>query len=164
LLYVDLDEFKAFNDHYGFLRGDEAIKLLARCCREAVTSYSENGFIGHIGGDDLAIVVEPDGAYAIAEQITAAWDDLVPHLYEPEDAARGFIELADRRGNLQRFPLATVSIGIATNTIRPIHTHWEAAELASEMKHVAKARTGSAIAIDRRRQIVPETEAETAGV
>jgi diguanylate cyclase (GGDEF)-like protein len=163
LLYVDLDEFKAFNDHYGFLRGDEAIKLLARCCREAVTRHSTAGFVGHIGGDDMAIVVEPEAAEAISEQVVAAWDELAPHLYEPEDADRGYIELTDRRGELRRFPLASVSIGVASNAIRPILTHWEAAEIASEMKHVAKSKSGSAIAIDRRRQVSLEGS-ETVGV
>jgi diguanylate cyclase (GGDEF)-like protein len=163
LLYVDLDEFKAFNDHYGFLRGDEAIKLLSRCCREAVTTHATNGFVGHIGGDDLALVVEPDVAQAVSRQIVGAWEDLASHLYEPEDAERGYIEVTDRRGQLQRFPLASVSIGVASNAIRPIHTHWEAAEIASEMKHVAKSRQGSAIAIDRRRQIL-ESETQSASV
>ena len=164
LLYVDLDEFKAFNDHYGFLRGDEAIKLLARCCREAVNSHAADGFVGHIGGDDLAIVVEPEAAQAISRQIVGAWEELAPHLYEPEDAARGFIEVTDRRGQLQRYPLASVSIGVASNSIRPIVTHWEAAEIASEMKHVAKSRPGSAVAIDRRRQVALEEEPNKVGV
>lgn len=164
LLHVDLDEFKAFNDHYGFLRGDEAIKLLSRCCREAVTTHADDGFVGHIGGDDLALVVEPDVAQAVSRHIVGAWEDLAGQLYEPEDAARGFIELTDRRGHLQRFPLASVSIGVASNAIRPIHTHWEAAEIAAEMKHVAKSRPGSAIAIDRRRQVSLDEQTDKIGV
>ncbi len=163
LLYVDLDEFKAFNDHYGFLRGDEAIKLLARCTRDAVTAHSpETGFVGHIGGDDLAVVVEPDVAHQVAERIVDSWEDALPTLYEPEDAARGFIEVPDRRGQLQRYPMITVSIGVASNAIRPLQSHWEAAEVATEMKHVAKSRPGSSIAIDRRRQISLEDHAPAA--
>ncbi len=156
LLYIDLDEFKSFNDHYGFLRVDEAIKLLARSTRDAVTAHSPaTGFVGHIGGDDLAVVVEPEAAQQVAEQIVRSWEDAIPTLYEPEDAARGFIEVADRRGHLQRYPMVTVSIGVASNAIRPLQTHWEAAVLATEMKHVAKSRRGSSIAIHRRRQIAP---------
>ena len=152
LLHIDLDEFKAFNDHYGFMRGDEVIRLLARCAREAVTNHSPaGGFLGHVGGDDMAAVVDPDSAVTIAESIIATWDDLVPNLYEPEDAMRGYIEVVDRRGQRQRYPLATVSIGIATTATRPLNTHWEASEVAAEMKHVAKSRPGSRIAIDRRR-------------
>ncbi len=154
LLHIDLDEFKAFNDHYGFLRGDEAIKLLARCAREAVSAHPPGtGFVGHIGGDDLVAVVGAEHAAEVAGQIVRSWDDRVPNLYEPEDADRGFIELVDRRGQLQRFPMVSVSIGVASNAIRPLHSHWEASEVAAEMKHVAKSHSGSTIAIDRRREI-----------
>jgi len=154
LLYVDLDNFKAFNDHYGFLRGDEAIKLLARCSREAVMNHCpDQGFIGHIGGDDFAAIVPATVAEEVAGQIADSWDDLLPNLYEPEDAQRGFIEVADRRGHLQRHPLATVSIGIASNREKPLLSHWHASELATEMKSVAKSRDGSAVAIDRRREV-----------
>lgn len=159
LLHIDLDEFKSFNDHYGFLRGDEAIKLLARCSRDAIVRESEGrGFLGHIGGDDFAAVVEPDVAMSVAEHVVAAWEDLAPNLYEPEDAERGFIEIVDRRGEPRRFPLATVSIGIASTTTRPLLSHWEASEVAAEMKHVAKSRPGSSIAIDRRRRVVLDHE------
>ncbi len=154
LLHIDLDEFKAFNDHYGFLRGDEAIKLLGRCVRDAVTAHSPtSGFVGHIGGDDLVAIVDGDGAVTVAEEIVRNWEDLAPNLYEPEDADRGYIEVADRRGQLQRFPMASVSIGVASNSVRPLQSHWEASEVAAEMKHVAKSRRGSSIAVDRRRDI-----------
>lgn len=152
LLHIDLDHFKAFNDHYGFMRGDEVIKLLARAARDAVATHSPaGGFLGHVGGDDMAAVVDPHAAVPVAESIVATWDDLIPNLYEPEDVERRYIEVVDRRGNLQRFPLASVSIGIATTATRPLRTHWEASEVAAEMKHVAKSRPGSHIAIDRRR-------------
>lgn len=151
LLYIDLDNFKAFNDHYGFLRGDEAIKLLARCTREAVVNHSAtDGFVGHIGGDDLAAVVPAEVAEEVAHQIVNAWDNLSPNLYEPEDASRGYIEVGDRRGYVQRYPLASVSIGVTSNSNRPLLSHWHASELAAEMKAVAKSRPGSTVAVDRR--------------
>lgn len=162
LLYIDLDNFKAFNDHYGFLRGDEAIKLLARCAREAVMNHSpQDGFIGHIGGDDFAAIVPAALAEQVANQITDSWDNLSPNLYEPEDAKRGYIEIADRRGHLQRHPLATGSIGIASNREKPLLSHWHASELATEMKSVAKSRDGSVVAIDRRREIKLEDATAT---
>lgn len=158
LLHIDLDEFKAFNDHYGFMRGDEVIKLLGRCARDAVARWSPaGGFLGHVGGDDMAAVVDPDAAMPVAEHILQTWDELIPNLYEPEDVAKGFIEVVDRRGEKQRHPLASISIGIATTATRPLPTHWEASQVAAEMKHVAKSRRGSAIAIDRRRQ-APEND------
>lgn len=159
LLHIDLDEFKAFNDHYGFMRGDEVIKLLARCSRDAVAKHCPiGGFLGHVGGDDMAAVVHPDAAIPVAEEIVATWESLIPNLYEPEDVAKGYIEVVDRRGEVQRYPMASVSIGIATTATRPLRTHWEASEVAAEMKHVAKSRSGSSIAIDRRRAITLDEE------
>lgn len=163
LLHIDLDGFKAFNDHYGFMRGDEAIKLLARCARDAVgTLDPHSGFLGHIGGDDLAAVVNAKVAMEVADRIVRVWEDLAPNLYEPEDAKRGYIEVTDRRGDLQRYTLVTVSVGVASNAVKPIRSHWEASELAAEMKTVAKSKPGSAVAVDRRREI--SLDAETSPV
>ena len=156
LMYIDLDNFKAFNDHYGFLRGDEAIKLLAKCAGEAVQRHGgDNGFLGHVGGDDFVGIVPAGMAEAAALDLMECWDRLVPDLYDPEDAGRGYIEVADRRSNMHRFPITTVSIGIATNSKRPIRSHWEASEIATEMKQYAKQESNSAYAIDRRRKPPP---------
>jgi diguanylate cyclase (GGDEF)-like protein len=163
LLYADLDNFKAFNDHYGFLRGDGAIKLLATTIALAVERHRPQGdtFIGHVGGDDFIVAVDPDIAEAAAKEICDAWDRQLPSLYDSEDLLRGYIEIQDRRKEVHRYPLATVSIGIATNLRRPIHSHWEAAEVAAEMKSFAKRLEGSGYAIDRRRAEDSGTDFET---
>ncbi|MEA2508337.1 MAG: hypothetical protein QOG21_419 [Actinomycetota bacterium] len=152
LLYADLDNFKAFNDHYGFLRGDGAIKLLATTIALAVERHGAQGdtFIGHVGGDDFIVAMDPDAAEAAAKEISGAWDRQLPTLYDSEDLLRGYIEIQDRRKEVHRYPLATVSIGIATNLRRPIRSHWEAAEVAAEMKSFAKRLEGSGYAVDRR--------------
>jgi diguanylate cyclase (GGDEF)-like protein len=151
LMYVDLDNFKAFNDHYGFLRGDEAIKALAMCARDATEQIAPGAhFLGHIGGDDFLVLVEPDVAEHVAKRIIDRWDEKVMELFDPEDADRGYIEVADRRSEVHRFPLTTVSIGIATNVVRAIESHWEASEIAAEMKSYAKTDDRSSYAIDRR--------------
>ena len=153
VLYVDLDNFKAFNDFYGFLRGDEAIKLLAKCAAEAVQVHTEGeGFIGHVGGDDFIAIVSPEVAEATAQDIAESWDAKVRALYDHEDLERGYIEVVDRRKQMHKVPITTVSIGIATNTQRPITSHWEASEIASEMKQFAKREAKSGYAIDRRRE------------
>jgi diguanylate cyclase (GGDEF)-like protein len=154
LMHIDLDNFKAFNDHYGFLRGDEAIKLLARISREAVENYARAaGFLGHIGGDDLAAIVPADRAEAIGERIVEAWDAAAEALYDPDDLSRGEIMVRDRQGILRSFPPVTVSIGVASNAVRPLKSHWEASEIAAEMKSVAKSHPESFLAVDRRREI-----------
>lgn len=152
LLYMDLDNFKAYNDHYGFLRGDEAIKLFASCASQALDEHASDGvFLGHIGGDDFVAIVDPDVAEDVAATMISCWDAKVPEMYDMEDARRGYIEVPDRKGVVHKFPLTTLSIGIASNALRPIGTHWEASEIASEMKQFAKRDTTSSYAIDRRR-------------
>ena len=151
LLYIDLDNFKAFNDHYGFLRGDEVIKLLAKCVNEVFEQSSREGiFFGHIGGDDFVMLAPPEDAEPFAKELIGCWDRAIPSAYDSEDAERGYIEVADRRGEQHRYGLISVSIGIATNVQRPISSHWEASEIAAEMKQVAKREPGSYFAVDRR--------------
>ena len=152
LMYIDLDNFKAFNDHYGFLRGDEAIKLLARCAREALKGSSRTDhFLGHVGGDDFVAVVGADAAEAAARDIIECWDREIVALYDPEDVDRGYIEVEDRRRQTRHFPITTVSVGIASSDGRSIDSHWVASEIASEMKNFAKRDPMSSYAIDRRR-------------
>jgi diguanylate cyclase (GGDEF)-like protein len=152
LLYIDLDNFKAFNDHYGFLRGDEAIKLLASCSRDALDSIAGNGgFLGHIGGDDLVAIIDPEAAETMAKDLIQRWDEVITGCYDPEDAERGYIEVEDRKGSVHRYPMTTVSIGIATDGQRAITSCWEASEIASEMKQFAKRDPHSSYSIDRRR-------------
>lgn len=152
LLYIDLDNFKSFNDHYGFMRGDEVIKRLAACAREAMDAHAQLGsFLGHIGGDDFVVVVHPDKAEPIAEKLIACWDGCVAELYDPDDAEKGVITILDRKGEERSYPLVTVSIGVATNQHRQITSRWEASEIASEMKAFAKRELSSSYAVDRRK-------------
>ena len=149
LMYVDLDNFKVFNDHYGFLRGDEAIKTLAASVEDAVRTHG-GGFVGHVGGDDFVVLVEPAASESVARAIIASWDEKVPLLYDREDLERGYVQVVDRRNQSHRFGVATVSIGVASNAKKPIATHWEASEIATEMKRFAKQDQRSSYAMDRR--------------
>jgi diguanylate cyclase (GGDEF)-like protein len=151
LMHVDLDNFKAFNDYYGFMRGDEAIKLTARLLQEATLRFDiEESFIGHIGGDDFAVLCSAVAAEAIAKETISRFDATIAELYDPEDRAKGHITTADRRDEIHQFPIMTVSIGIATNSHREIGSHWEASEIATEMKQFAKRESTSHYSIDRR--------------
>ncbi len=153
VMYIDIDDFKAFNDYYGFLRGDEALKLLARCAVETIEQYGgSDPFLGHIGGDDFVAVVSADLAEKAATALIETWDREVVRLYDPADFANGYIDVVDRRKEMHRYGIAAVSIGIASNVHRPITSHWEASEIASEMKQFAKRERGSGFAMDRRTQ------------
>ena len=161
LMYIDLNDFKAYNDYYGFARGDEAIKLLARCAGAAVQEAAGNeAFLGHIGGDDFVAIVDPEKAEKAAQTIIDCWDRDIASLYDEPDAKRGYIEVADRRKEMHRFPLTSISVGIATNTQRPIRSHWEASEIAAEMKTFAKRQRESAYAIDRRTESYAQDRSE----
>ncbi|HVM53524.1 MAG TPA: response regulator [Acidimicrobiales bacterium] len=153
LLHADLDGFKAYNDHYGFLRGDRAIVLTARVIGWAVADHgTASSFVGHIGGDDFAIVCDPDVARPIAESVVRSFDEQVANLYDPEERDRGYIQVADRSGVVTRYPFLTISIGIASTEVRPITSAAEAAAIAVEMKRFAKSAGGSLWAMDRRRE------------
>ena len=151
LLYADLDHFKAYNDHYGFVRGDRAIQMVARLCTEMAQEVGgPEAFVGHVGGDDFIVLVHPDVAERLAEAMCKRFDEHAATLYDPIDVERGCIEVPDRKGVMAKFPLLTVSLGIATTHTRTFTHYGEAVAVATEMKQFAKARPGSSYAIDRR--------------
>jgi CheY-like chemotaxis protein len=153
--YCDLDGFKSFNDAYGWIRGDEAINLLAAAAREAAVTVADSGgpvpFVGHVGGDDLVVICEPAQAHAVTGKIIDLVDAGVPRLYDPEDAHRGYLERADRQGTLRQFPLISVSIGVAVGSDGDRDAR-QLVAAATEMKTVAKRQWGSVAAFDRRRR------------
>ena len=149
--YADLDNFKSYNDRYGFLRGDEVISLLAQVLRRAAKEVAgADGFVGHIGGDDFVALIPPEAAEAFAARVIADFDHRIPSLYDPEDAGAGSIELEDRQGQLRRFPIVSASLGIASSAQRQFSNHRELVATATELKHVAKRQRGSSYAMDRR--------------
>jgi diguanylate cyclase (GGDEF)-like protein len=149
LLYVDIDRFKEFNDHYGFARGDSVITMLA----DLLTHVAGAGqrFVGHVGGDDFVLLARTEEAEVLAEQITKRFDEAIRRFYDVSDRARGWIEAHDRRGKLRQIPFATVSIGIVNIPPGRFKGATAAARAAAEVKEVAKRRPGSAWAVDRRR-------------
>ena len=151
-LYADLDQFKAYNDRYGFARGDDVIRALARCIVASLEATDPaHCFAGHIGGDDFAVLTPPEEAEAIARTIAERFTTEVYKLYEPAVRRRGWVEVTDRRGRPARVPLCSVSIGIVRSD-RGFTSAAEMAEAAAEVKAVAKREPGSSWAIDRRKQ------------
>jgi diguanylate cyclase (GGDEF)-like protein len=151
-LYVDVDHFKDFNDRHGFARGDRLIAHVAELLGQAVGESSDDTFIGHVGGDDFVVLAPRDQAEQLAREIITRFDATIPSLYDPEDRARGWVEAPDRRGRTRRVPFATVSIGVVPLQPERFAGATEVARAAAEMKEVAKRRTGSGYAIDRRRE------------
>ena len=151
ILYADLDHFKAFNDHYGFMRGDQALQTAARMIEDIAREATDSeAFVGHVGGDDFVVVVPPGLAAIVAQGIVERFDREAPKLYDDTDRERGYIEVTNRRGELQRFDVLTISIGIATTDNRAYKHYAEAVAVATEMKQFTKGTAGSSWAIDRR--------------
>lgn len=151
LVYCDLDNFKAFNDHYGFMRGDQIIKYSADVLLAAAEDIGDSdAFVGHIGGDDFVAIVDGHLAEPYCKAVIERFDDGVLDYYDTADALRGYIEVVDRRGERYAFPVVSMSMGVVTNIGRPIASQWEASAIAVEMKEVAKKQHGSAYRVDRR--------------
>jgi diguanylate cyclase (GGDEF)-like protein len=152
VLYPDIDSFKSYNDHYGFLRGDDVIKTLATIILEVLEEHHSNHhFAGHVGGDDFVILTEPPLAETLAEEITKRFDAAIPALYDPADRDHGWIESEERNGNILRTPLVSVSIGIVIAEPGSYASPAAVAARASEVKGVAKRMPGSKWVLDRRR-------------
>jgi DNA-binding response OmpR family regulator len=163
-LYVDLDNFKAFNDTYGPARGDRVIKLLAEVLVDTVLKYGNSGdFVGHIGGDDFAVITSPDVLDALCGQLIATFDQQVRALYDPEDLARGYLQGTDRQGVPRRFPIISLSIGVATNRHRTFADYEELSRVATEMKQFSKQDSGSSYAVDVRGPLDGEIPDERRG-
>ena len=153
LLHVDIDNFKAYNDAYGVLNGDQCIKLLARClCQAIQEAECPSCFIGHVGGDDFAVISGANEAPVLAQRTIDLWERWMPMLYHQEDAERGYIRVLDRRKRTQKFGTMTLSIGIATTQFKDFENHLEVADVAAEMKQLAKKEPGSSYAVDRRKR------------
>ena len=166
VLYADLDDFKAYNDHYGFMRGDEVLRYTARVLQEALERYpGPPCFLGHLGGDDFVLVSPTESAEALCKDIVESFDAGIRQFYDPEDLERGHFEEVDRYGEQRRFRPIAISIGVATTAHRAISTQWEISAVATEMKQLAKRVEGSRYEIDRRRGFERglEREDETPG-
>jgi diguanylate cyclase (GGDEF)-like protein len=149
--HADLDNFKAYNDRYGWLRGDEVITLLAASLKSAaVDAGLPQAFIGHVGGDDFVVICAPEQVDVLTEHCIRMFDECVRALHDPDDVAAGYISIVDRQGNERRYPLVSVSIGVAVTGRRHFADHRAIVAVATEMKVVAKAKAGSAVAVDRR--------------
>lgn len=146
--YADLDQFKPFNDVYGFRRGDDMIRLLARLLRDAINP--ELDFVGHIGGDDFVVLFQSDDWRARCEALLARFDEARMALFQAEHVAAGGYLCEDRRGRVDFHGLVSLSIGAVA--IDPAHyTHYqEVARAASEAKHMAKRVDGSALFVEQR--------------
>ena len=153
VLYLDLDNFKAYNDVYGFSSGDRAIKLTADIILSNVHMVNNQGdFIGHIGGDDFVIITVPNKVDELCQGIIQDFDNKIIELYSEEDKVKGYITTVNRLGQEMRFPIITISIAAVTNESRTLYSPIQIAEISAQVKKKAKMITGSAYIRDKRKE------------
>ena len=153
VLYLDLDNFKAYNDVYGFLKGDQIIEYTANVILKCIhEQFNENYFVGHIGGDDFIALVPTLEVDNICQSIIANFDSGVNRFFTEEDIEKGYIEVANRRGVMEQFALTSISIGAVIADKDRFSNILEIGEVGAQVKHVAKSIIGSSYAIDRRHE------------
>jgi len=149
--YIDLDKFKSYNDKYGFEHGDEVIRETARMLIRNVQQYGNpDDFIGHIGGDDFVVVTTTAIVDNICEKIIADFENTAPSFYNETDRKNGYIIARDRKGNEQKIPLLSVSIGVVSNEFRKIEHVAQVGEIGAELKSYAKSLERSNYVKDKR--------------
>lgn len=150
---IDLDNFKAYNDHYGYARGNQALKNTARIIEKAAKKYgTDDTFSGHIGGDDFVIITSIDRYEDICRFIIDEFDKTVEKLYDSVDLSLGKIIHKSRTGKELKFPIMTISIGVVTNEMGNFKHFVQVGELAAEIKNYAKSKKGSVYCVDRRKR------------
>lgn len=152
MVYLDLDNFKAYNDIYGFLKGDEIIKFTAKTILKNIhTDEYEDSFVGHIGGDDFVAIVSHIDYDRICQNIIADFDLNVTKYFTDQDAEQGYIEVENRRGVVEQFPLTSISIGVVEVEKGRFANVLEIGEAGASVKHLAKTIHGSTYVVDRRK-------------
>lgn len=153
MFYFDLDNFKAYNDTYGFANGDEIIKFTARTIVDNIHNIGmDNSFIGHIGGDDFVAITGAADYEKICRDIISDFDTYVLGYYNDEDVEKGYIEVANRRGIIEQFPLTSISIGVVEVTPGRFKNTLEIGEVGAQVKHQAKSIMGSTYIVNRRKK------------
>lgn len=149
VLYCDLNNFKAFNDKYGFGAGDKVLLASARLIMDAAR-MDPTAFVGHIGGDDFIAVCAVEHAEKIAQFIVDGMNRMAPGFYNDADRAQGYMESVNRKGETERFHFLSIGIGIVHNTLKELTSFAQVSSIGSELKCLAKKHEGSYYQVDRR--------------
>jgi diguanylate cyclase (GGDEF)-like protein len=161
-LYIDIDNFKAYNDFYGYQKGDESILFLADIITEAVNSLGGSGdFVGHIGGDDFVIITSNDRAEFIGRHIIDEFDKGSLVLMNEEDIRKGYLEIRNRLGEIKRVSLMSLTIALVLNDGQRLKHFAQVSDIASELKKFGKGMTGSVVVRERRSEISETAEVDT---
>ncbi len=149
--YADLNNFKAFNDKYGFSKGDEVIIFAAKVIVSAVQKFSpQDCFVGHVGGDDFVFICDYEKGNDVCQAIADAFDKGAPQFYQAEDREKGYIVVEDRRGVVSQFPFVSIAIGLVSDEGKKFANIGQVNHALTQLKKYAKSFQGSAFVRDRR--------------
>jgi PleD family two-component response regulator len=152
-LYIDIDNFKAYNDYYGYQKGDQSILFLADIITEAVNTLGGPGdFVGHIGGDDFIVITSIDRAEFLGKRVIEEFDRGSLVLMNEEDIRRGYLEIRNRLGEIRRVPLMSVTIALVLDEGGRIRHYAQVSDIASELKKFGKGMAGSVVVRERRKE------------
>lgn len=150
-LYIDLDNFKSYNDRYGYLKGDEVILQAARIITSGVRKFGNAGdFVGHVGGDDFVVITTPEKESGVAQNLISEFDRLIPYQYSREDRRLKYLVVKNRSGKIIKAPLMSISVAIVNNNNYKISNVVELIEIAFEIKKYLKSIEGSKFLVNRR--------------
>lgn len=155
LLWIDINNFKSFNDAYGFGRGDRVIRLVADLLSTIKHDANDDEFIGHIGGDDFVVIAGAEDATPISKQLIERFDAAIGEFYDAADRTRGYLHGLDRFGTPRRFPILSLAIGIVDTSRRAFSSFDDVSSVAAEVKSFAKKMADSAYAVDERHLVEP---------
>ena len=149
---LDLSHFKAFNDRYGYARGNEVIQATAKIVTEVVRAQgNKESFVGHIGGDDFVVITTAERYEKTCLAIIEAFDRMVLDFYDLEDRQQGCIRGETRQGQKVSFPIMTLAIAVVTNQLYMLKSHIQIGEIAAELKNYAKSFSHSMLVVNRRK-------------
>ncbi|MCK4428394.1 MAG: diguanylate cyclase [candidate division Zixibacteria bacterium] len=150
--YADLDDFKAYNDYYGYHYGDRLIKMTSEIIRDTVYSFSQNSFVGHIGGDDFVFIIPSEKIDLVCGKIIEIFDRMIVRRYKKEDLRRGYIVTENRRGKKETFPIMTLSVAVLVNQERTFKHLGEISHMITDLKKYTKSLPGSNYFVERRKK------------
>ena len=151
VFYADLDNFKAYNDSYGFANGDKVILFTANLFQEVMgETETHEGFWGHIGGDDFVFIIEKSKALHYTNRFIDNFDQGIKAYYNENDVAKGYILSKNRKGEETTFPLISISIGGVDLTSYTYSSYLQINDICAELKRKAKKTNGSCLVIEQR--------------
>lgn len=152
ICYADLDNFKAYNDYYGYYYGDRVIHLTSKVIKDVVFDLCREGFVGHIAGDDFIFIIPPEAVDNICSRIIKTFDTLIPWRYAERDMEKGYIRTYNRRGELEEYPILTISIAVLVNENGKFSHIGEMSRMLADLKTATKRKSGSNYMVERRRK------------